>query len=96
MNSPSFSQAYSKTAFLTASEVALAITDPFGFWQDHFGDSSQRDSEDEYSLFLMEQGLRIEKELLAARHPQFTDLSGLSFSSALTQTDQLLKFGKAV
>jgi uncharacterized protein len=81
---------------LSASDVSLALSDPFGLWQDHHGDPRLKDPEDEYSHFLKEQGLRIEKDLLAKRHEQFTDLSGLSFDAALTQTTQLLKYGHVV
>ncbi|MBI3596960.1 MAG: TM0106 family RecB-like putative nuclease [Nitrospirae bacterium] len=81
---------------LSASNVALALSDPFGLWQDRHGDPGLRDSEDEYARFLQEQGLRIEKELLLKRHEQFSDLKSLSFESAVTQTKQLLKYGHVV
>jgi len=81
---------------LSASDVSLALSDPFGLWHDHHGDPRLKDPEDEYALFLKEQGLRIEKELLLKRHEQFTDLKGLSFEAAVTQTKQLLKYGHVV
>lgn len=81
---------------LSASEVALALSDPFGLWQDHHGDTRLRDPEDEYVLFLKEQGLRIEHELLMKRHDRFTDLKERSFASAVIETGQLLKYGHVV
>src|SRR3970040_584095 len=81
---------------LSASDVSLALSDPFVLWHDHHGDPRLKDPEDEYALFLKEQGLRIEKELLLKRHEQFTDLKGLSFEAAVTQTRQLLKYGHVV
>jgi len=81
---------------LSASDIALARSDPFGLWQDHHGDPRLKDPEDEYALFLKEQGLRVEKELLVKRHERFTDLKGLSFEAAVTQTTQLLKYGHVV
>jgi hypothetical protein len=48
---------------LAASDVSLALSDPFGLWQNHHGDPKFRDPEDEFTEFLQEQGLRIEKEL---------------------------------
>lgn len=81
---------------LSASEVALALADPFGLWHDHYGDPRLKDPEDEYALFLKEQGLRIEQELLAKRHGTVTDLAGLSFGSAAFQTARWLKQGHVV
>ncbi|MBI3994718.1 MAG: TM0106 family RecB-like putative nuclease [Nitrospirae bacterium] len=81
---------------LSASDVSLVLSDPFGLWHDKHGDSKLKDPEDEYARFLQEQGLRIEKELLLKRHERFTDLQGLSFEAAVTQTKQLLKYGRVV
>ena len=81
---------------LSASDVSLALSDPFGLWHDRHGDQRLKDPEDESARFLKEQGLRIEKELLLKRHEQFTDLKSLSFESAVTQTKQLLKYGHVV
>lgn len=81
---------------LSASDVALALADPFGLWHDHHGDPKFKDPEDEYSLFLKEQGLRIEKELLLKRHEKFTDLTDRPFGAAVTQMSQLLKYGHVV
>ena len=67
---------------LSASDVALSISDPFGLWHNHFGDQKQKDPEDEYALFLQEQGLRIEKELLILRHASFSNIKGESFDEA--------------
>ncbi|HEY4485158.1 MAG TPA: TM0106 family RecB-like putative nuclease [Nitrospiria bacterium] len=86
----------SDTIFLSASDVALVYSDPFGLWQDHHGDPRLKDPPDEFSRFLMEQGLRIERELLQKRHERFQDLKDLSFESARTQTAQLLKYGHVV
>lgn len=76
---------------LTASEIALALSDPFGLWHDHHGDPRLKDPEDEYALFLKEQGLRIERDLLLKRHDEFTDLKGESFDTAAVRTLELLK-----
>jgi predicted RecB family nuclease len=81
---------------LSASDVSLARSDPFGLWHDRYGDPRLRDPEDEYTLFLKEQGLRVEKELLLKRHERFTDLKNLSFEAAVTQTKQLLKYGHVI
>jgi uncharacterized protein len=81
---------------LSASDVSLALSDPFGLWHDRHGDPKFKDPEDEYALFLKEQGLRIEKELLLKRHEQFTDLGDLPFEAAVTQTKQVLKYGHVV
>lgn len=81
---------------LPASDVGLALSDPFGLWQDYHGDPRLKDPEDEYALFLKEQGLRIEKDLLRKRHEQFTDLTDRAFGSAVIQTGQLLKYGHVV
>jgi predicted RecB family nuclease len=78
---------------LTASDVSLALSDPFGLWQNHHGDPKFKDPEDEFTEFLHEQGMRIEKELLNKRHERFTDLTVQSFAAAATQTAQLLKYG---
>jgi len=32
---------------LSASEIALAESDPFGLWHDHYGDESLKDPVDE-------------------------------------------------
>ncbi len=53
--------------FLSASEIALAESDPFGLWHDHYGDESLRDPVDEFGEFLREQGIRVEQELLTQR-----------------------------
>lgn len=53
---------------LSASDISSALSDPFGLWQDHYGDPKLKDPEDEYDRFLKEQGLRVEKELLVKRH----------------------------
>ena len=42
---------------LSASEVSLAHSDPFGLWHDHHGDIRLKDPEDDYALFLRDQGL---------------------------------------
>lgn len=49
-----------------------------------------KDPLDEYDLFLQEQGLRVEKELLKQRHPNFTDLKNENFDSAVRHTTDLL------
>lgn len=76
---------------LSASDVSLSLSDPFGFWHSKFGDKRLRDPEDDYSLFLQEQGLRIEKELLIKRHPHFIDIQNESFSEAVQHTTKLLQ-----
>ncbi|HUK56069.1 MAG TPA: TM0106 family RecB-like putative nuclease [Nitrospiria bacterium] len=81
---------------LSASDVALALSDPFGLWHDHHGDPRLKDPEDEYALFLKEQGLRIEKELLKKRHGPVVDLTDRPFGAAAMQTGQLLKYGHVV
>jgi predicted RecB family nuclease len=81
---------------LSASDISLAISDPFGLWQDHHGDPKLKDPEDEYDLFLAEQGLRIEKELLIKRHAAFTDLKNVAFDEAVGQTTALLQRGNGV
>src|ERR1700686_4100388 len=82
--------------FLSASEISLAMSDPFGLWHDHHGDQKLIDSEDEYDRFLAEQGLRIERELLIKRHVSFTDLKSLDFDSAVKQTADLMQRGDGV
>jgi len=77
--------------FLSASEVALAESDPFGLWHDHYGDEKLRDPVDEFGEFLREQGIRVERELLRERHKLYTDLSNESFSTAVKTTRALLK-----
>jgi len=79
---------------LTASEISLALSDPFGLWHDRHGDPRFKDPEDEFTRFLKDQGLRIEKQLLSQRHEEYTDLTGLTFAAAATQTAQLLKYGR--
>ena len=81
---------------LSASDISLAISDPFGLWHEHHGDQKLKDREDEYDLFLKEQGLRIEKELLAARHASYSDIKELDFVAALEKTQDLLKKGDQV
>jgi len=75
---------------LSASDIALAISDPFGLWHDHFGDPKLKDPEDEYDHFLKEQGLRVEMDLLSRRHALFTDLKNEVFDSAVRRTKDLL------
>ncbi len=81
---------------LSASDVSLALSDPFGLWHDHHGDLKLKDPEDEYKIFLKEQGLRIEKELLAKRHASFVDLKDEPFEAAAKQTAELMKQGNVV
>jgi predicted RecB family nuclease len=81
---------------LSASDIALAMSDPFGLWHDRYGDPKLKDPEDEYALFLKEQGLRIEKELLIKRHTFFTDLKNEDFNSAVRRTTDLLNQDQAV
>ena len=76
---------------LSASDIALALSDPFGLWHNHHGDRKLMDPEDEYDLFLAQQGLRVERELLTLRHSSFTDLKNLDFDSAAIQTSDLLR-----
>ena len=78
---------------LSASDISLALSDPFGLWHNHHGDPKLKDSLDEFDMFLMEQGLRIEAELLSKRHPVFVNLKDANFGSAVEQTAQLLKTG---
>lgn len=75
---------------LSASDVSLAISDPFGLWHNHNGDKNLRDPIDDFDLFLKEQGLRIEKELLSKRNPSFVDLKETEFESAVQRTSDLL------
>ncbi len=42
---------------LSARDVSLALTDPFGLWNKHHGDQKLKDPEDEFAQFLKEQGL---------------------------------------
>ena len=81
---------------LSASDVALSISDPFGLWHNHFGDQKRKDPEDEYALFLQEQGLRIEKELLIKRHPRFADIKNERFDDAVQTTAEHLQKGDSV
>lgn len=81
---------------LSASDVSLALSDPFGLWHDHHGDPKLKDPEDEYDIFLKEQGLRVEKELLAKRHPRFVDLKDHPFEAATERTAALMKKGNVV
>ena len=81
---------------LSASDISLAISDPFGLWHNHHGDQKLQDKEDEYDLFLAQQGLRIERELLTKRHASFSDLKSLDFDSAVSQTTALLQRGDGV
>lgn len=76
---------------LSASDVSLAVYDPFGLWHNHHGDQKLKDSLDEFDLFLQEQGLRVEAELLSKRHPSFVNLKEKDFGVAAEQTAQLLK-----
>jgi predicted RecB family nuclease len=76
---------------LSAYDVSRAVSDPFGLWHDHHGDERLRDQEDEYGLFLQEQGMRVEKELLGKRHDCFTDLKGHDFDAAARLTADLLR-----
>ena len=75
---------------LSASDVSLVLSDPFGLWQNRYGDQKLKDPLDEYDLFLREQGLRVEKELLIQRHQIFTDLKNENFDSAVRHTTDLL------
>jgi predicted RecB family nuclease len=81
---------------LSASDISLAISDPFGLWHNHHGDRKLQDPEDEYDLFLAQQGLRVERELLTKRHASFTDLKNLDFESAVLETADLMKRGEGV
>jgi predicted RecB family nuclease len=81
---------------LSASDVSLSISDPFGLWHNHYGDQKLKDPEDEYKLFLKEQGLRIEKELLIQRHTHFTALKNEDFDHAVQSTADLLQKGDLV
>ena len=76
---------------LSASEVALVESDPFGLWHDHYGDEDLRDPVGEFEEFLREQGIRVEQELLRQRHKLYTDLSDESFPGAVKRTRALLK-----
>ncbi len=76
---------------LSASDVALAKSDPFGLWYDCHGDPKLKDPEDEYDVFLKEQGLRVEKELLTKRHASFVDLKDEPFETAAKRTAELMK-----
>ncbi|MBI2986172.1 MAG: TM0106 family RecB-like putative nuclease [Deltaproteobacteria bacterium] len=67
------------------------MSDPFGLWHNHHGDQKLRDPIDDFDLFLKEQGLRVERELLLKRHPSFVDLKETEFRSAVQQTANLLK-----
>ncbi len=40
--------------FLSASEVAMVESDPFGLWHDHHGDENLKDPVDEFGEFLRE------------------------------------------
>jgi len=81
---------------LSASDVSLSISDPFGLWHNHFGEKKLKDPEDEYDLFLQEQGLRIEKDLLIKRHSHFTDIKKEGFDEAVQHTAELLQKGDLV
>jgi len=81
---------------LSASDVSLSLSDPFGLWHNRFGDQKLKDPEDEYALFLQEQGLRIEKELLTKRHAHFTDIQNEGFDEAVQHTAKLLQKGDLV
>jgi uncharacterized protein len=76
---------------LSASDVSLAISDPFGLWHNHHGDQNLKDPTDEYDNFLKEQGVRFEQELLKKRHASFVDLKDKAFDSAAQQTAELFK-----
>ena len=76
---------------LSASDISLAISDPFGLWHNHHGDQKLRDPMGDFDLFLQEQGLRVERELLSKRHPSFVNLKETEFRSAVQQTADLLK-----
>lgn len=76
---------------LSASDVSLALSDPFGLWHNHHGDQKLRDPIDDFDRFLQEQGLRFEKELLLKRHPSFIDLKEMEFRSAVQRTTDLLR-----
>lgn len=76
---------------LSASDVSLALSDPFGLWHNHHGDQKLRDPVDDFDRFLQEQGLRFEKELLLKRHPSFVDLKEMEFRSAVQRTMDLLR-----
>ena len=81
---------------LSVLDVSLALSDPFGLWQEHYGDPRLRDPEDGYDRFLAEQGLRIEKELLIKRHASFADLKEVLFDDALGRTTALIQRGDEV
>ncbi len=81
---------------LTAYDVSRAVSDPFGLWHDHHGDQNLKDPENEYALFLQEQGLRVERELLIKRHGRFTDPKDQDFDTAVGLTVDLLKKGEGV
>lgn len=76
---------------VSASDVSLAVTDPFGLWHNHHGDRSLRDEVDEYGEFLREQGLIVEKKLLHERHKDFVSLEAVDHFSAYKLTSELLK-----
>ncbi len=80
---------------LSASDISLAISDPFGLWHNHHGDQKLRDPIDDFDLFLKEQGLRVERELLLKRHPSFVDLKETEFRSSVQQTAALLKMDES-
>jgi len=81
---------------LSASEVALAESDPFGLWHDHYGDEKLKDLVGEFGEFLREQGIRVEQALLKKRHKSFIDLSDESFAAAVKRTRALLKKGVSI
>ena len=77
-----------KPIAISVSDLATALSDPFGLWHDHHGDPALKDPEAEYDLFLKEQGRRVELELLRKRHPAYVNLT--SEPSAAAQTKKLI------
>jgi len=75
---------------LSARDVSLALSDPFGLWHKYHADSSLKDPISEYNQFLMEQGIRVEQELLQKRHASFTDLKARPIEEAAKVTAGLL------
>jgi len=75
---------------LTARDLSMALTDPFGLWHEHHGDVKLKDGEDEYTNFLKEQGMRCEQALLTSRHKRFVSLKDRVFDDATEETERLL------
>jgi len=49
---------------LSASDVALAESDPFGLWHDHYGDEDLREPVDDLANFLGSRGSGLSKSSL--------------------------------